>query len=528
MAQYDELRELQNRRRELINDIMSDNMHGRHIYLIGSAEYGPTNEPIRVRSTAGLYKNFGHKGSLINAFHCIKYTNRNIPVYLVKTTGVHASIYMNVNILEGDILRNAFSIHACESNEIYNEVYIINDVDSITFCFPNDMNMPSMKYYYSDYPTIEKLCDAINSDTNKKIGKLYAYYTCDPSVKTDTAFYSVNPTKIYMFGGECGLGYTKNMLYNCLEKTYEILESSRIDIIIPVDALLDDAFPNDDENHYGMQYYRQFRDYLTEDTEGHKYSFLNQLVNFCIRQLSSGVVTHGVIGYSSYNTLVTDYLYEADELEMLYISCMKHNESLLENPFYGFLVSAVAGDIMYNCGAIIDNAYLAYGTFCAMVKTTSGTTNLPLSDTISIYEEFSEDVLERLCDNHIIAFRHSPLHEKPVAYSGITVSDDDNLKYFVNVRMVQMCISYLDRIMQFYLGMDMQMILKEGYIEKDIKQMLETLKSIDYITYYEYKLVPYYMQGEIKVYLTLISNFMVKSVTLCTSIRAEFSEDLIQ
>ena len=74
----------------------------------------------------------------------------------------------------------------------------------------------------------------------------------------------------------------------------------------------------------------------------------------------------------------------------------------------------------------------------------------------------------------------------------------------------------------------MQLILQEGYIVKVIKQMLETLMSIDYITYYEYKLVPYYMQGEIKVYLTLISNFMVKSVTLCTSIRAEFNEDLIQ
>lgn len=528
MAQYDEIKELQNKRRQLLSDIMSDKMHGRHVYLIGSAEYGPTNEPIRVMSTAGLHKHFGYKGSLIDAFHCIKYTNKSIPVYLVKTTGVHASIYMNVNIFNGEILRNAFSIHASESNEIYNEVYIINDVDSITFCYPNEIGMPSAKYRYSDYPTIDKLCEAINSDTNKKMGRLYAYYTCDPSVKTETAFYSVNPTKIYMFGGESGVGYTKNMLYNCLEKTYEMLESNRIDIVIPVDAFLDDAFPDDDENHYGMQYYRQYRDYLTEDTEGHKYSFLNQLVNFCIRQLSSGVVTHGVIGFSNYNTLVTDYLYEADELEMLYISCLKYNESLLEYPFYGFLVSAVAGDIRYNSGAIIDGAYLAYGAFCAMVKTTSGTTNLPLSDTIRIYEEFSEDVLERLCNNHIVAFRHSPLYEKPVAYSGITISDDENFKYFVNVRMVQICISYLDRVMQFYLGINMHTIMQEGLLEKDIKTMLETLKGIDYITYYDFKLVPYYLQGEIKVYLTLISNFMVKSVTLCTSIKAEFSEDLIQ
>ena len=520
--------DLQTRRRNMMNEILSDSMHGRHVYLIGSAEYGPTNEPILVRSTTGLYNKFGKHGSLINAFHCIKYVDRSIPVYLVKTTGVHASIYMNVNVFEGEVFRNAFVLQASESNEIYNDIYIINDTDSLTFCFPQEMGLPNMKYYYEDYPTIEKLCDAINEDTNKKIGKIYAYYTCDSNVKTETAFYSVNPTKIYMYGGECGIHYTKNMLYNCLEKTYKILESHKIDIIIPVDAFLDDIFPDDDEHRYGMQYYKQHRDYLTGSPQGFKYSYLNQLVNFCITQLNSGIVTHGVIGFTKQDTLVTDYLYEADELEQMYINCLKYNESLLDYPFYGFMVSAVAGDLRYNCGTIIDNAYLAYGAFCSLTRTTIGTTNLPLSKTISLYEEFSEEVLGRLADNHIVAFRHSPLYDVPVVYSGITVSNDENLKYFVNVRMVQMCISYVDKIMQFYIGMNMQTIIREKYFEEDVKAMLDTLVNANYITYYDYKQVPDYLHGEIKLYITFTSNYMVKALTLQTSVRAEFSEDLVQ
>ena len=527
MAQSNDLTDLKSRRRQLIQDIMNDTMHGRHIYLIGSAEYGPTNEPILVRSTVGLHNNFGYSGSLIDAFHCIKYVNKSIPVYLVKTTGVHASIYMNVNILMGEILRNAFTIQASESNEVYNDVYIINDTDSITFVFPEEMQTPNLKYYYEDYPTIDKLCDAINEDTNRKIGKLYAYYTCDPSIKTKTAFYAVNPTKIYMFGGECGINYTKNMLYNCLERTYEILESSRIDIIIPVDAFLDDVLP-DDENIYGKRYYRQNKDYLTETPTGIKHSFMNQLVNFCMNQLSSGVVTHGVLGFTNQRSLVTDYLYEADELEDMYIACMKYNESLLDYPFYGCLVSAVAGDMRYNCGTIIDNSYLAYGVFCALVKNNVGTTNLALSDKIRIYEEFSEDVLNRLADNHIVAFRHSPLYDLPVVYSGVTACSDENFKYFVNVRMVQMCISYIDRIMQFYIGSNMQLVVKERYIEEDVTSVLESLKNLEYITSYNYEFIPLYLQGELKFNLTFETNYMVKAVTIRTSIRGEFSEDLIQ
>ena len=79
--------ELRAQRKALINTILQETTHGKRIYLIGSAEFGPTNEPIMIKSTVGLYNKFGKQGTLIDAFHALKYTSKDNIVYLVKTTG---------------------------------------------------------------------------------------------------------------------------------------------------------------------------------------------------------------------------------------------------------------------------------------------------------------------------------------------------------------------------------------------------------------------------------------------------------
>ena len=90
MAQYTS-QEFRQQRSQLINQVMASDLHGKRIYLLGSAEFGPTNEPILVKSTVGLYNKFGKQGTLIDAFHAFKYVNKDNKVYLVKTTGEHAN-----------------------------------------------------------------------------------------------------------------------------------------------------------------------------------------------------------------------------------------------------------------------------------------------------------------------------------------------------------------------------------------------------------------------------------------------------
>lgn len=521
--------ELMADRTNLISEILSDNLHGKHIYLLGSAEFGPTNEPILIKSTVGLHNKFGKYGTLIDAFHALKYTSKDNQVYLVKTTGEHATAHLNVNIQGGEIIESGLTFVSSQSNEAFNEVEIVVDIDRITFIFPDDILTNDVVYKYNDYPTIDKFCEAVNKDTKLKRSYIYAYYTVDSATPIKHALFACNPTSIFMYGGQCGLNYSKNLLYNCLERTYEILESHNIDIIIPVDAFMDDIYPDDkgaSEYQYNRRYYQPTKDYLTEDFTGKQLSFMNQLLQFCIKQLNSGWVTTGIIGYNPSWKYASDYLYESDELARMYKACFEYNLAWCDNSFYSFLVSVVAGDIRYNQGTIIDNGYLAYAALCSKTIITSGTTNIPISNTISLYHEFSEEVLKDLADTGIVTFRHSPLYETPVIYDGITASaEHENLKLYCNVRMIQMCMSYVNRLFQFYIGHNIVDLIEQDIIDTDLGNILNIIKSRGIITSFDYSLAPNYAKGEIKVYLNLMTCYMVKAVQICSVINVEFEEE---
>lgn len=516
-------------RLNLINDIINDNLHGKHIYILGSAEFGPVNEPILCQSTVGVYNNFGKQGTLIDAFHAIKYVSKNNLVYLVKTTGEHASAYLNVNIQDGEIIKDGFILTSSDANEIYNDLEITVDIDKLTFTFPDELNKPPISYKYDDYKTIDELTQAINKDTKEKRSSVYAYYTVDSFTPIKNAFYPCNFTSNYMYGGQCGLNYSKNLLYNCLQKTYNILESHEIDIIIPIDAFMDDIYPDDSEeglHQYNMKYYHSTKDYLSKDVSGIQLSFMDQLINFCIIQLNSGIVTNGILGYNSYYKVQSNFLGDEDDLVHFYKACIEYNLDCCDNPFYAFLVSVVVGDIEYNMGDIIDNGYLAYAALCADITVTDGTTNIPISDTIAIYQEFSEDVLQELAKSGIVVFRHSPLYEQPVVYDGITASPmHENLKLYCNVRMIQMCISYINRLFQFYVGSDIQYLIDDDIIKTDLDNVLARIQDKNIITSYEFTIVPHYNKGEINVYLSLQTCFMTKAVKLNSIIYTEFLEE---
>ena len=308
-----------------------------------------------------------------------------------------------------------------------------------------------------------------------------------------------------------------------------MLESHDIDIIIPVDAFMDDIYPDDSEAseyQYDKKYYQSTKDYLTEDFTGTRLSFMNQLIQFCIRQLNFGLVTNGIIGYNSSYKYWSNYLSEADDIARMYKACYEYNLSCCKNPFYAFLVSVVGGDIEYNKGTIIDNGYFAYAALCANTIITSGTTNVPISNSINLYHEFSEEVLKELADTGIVTFRHSPLYNTPVVYDGITASiENENLKLYCNARMIQMCMSYINKLFQYYIGMNMVTLIEDGIINTDLKSILTKLSDVGIITNYDYTIIPSYKKGEIKVYLNLMTCYMVKPIQLCSVINVEFEEE---
>ena len=520
----------QERRNELIAEILESDLHGKRIYILGSSEFGPTNQPILCRSTVGVKTKFGKNGTLIDAFHKIKYVSKDNDIYLVKTTGEHSSTYLNVNTFNGEIVHKGFTITAAESNEVYNDVKVIIETDYIGFELPKELGGNTYKYYYDKYKYMEKLVTAINNEANNKV---YVHYDVDPMTRIDVAFYPCNPQELYLNGGQCGLEYTKNMLYNCLDRTYGILESEDIDIIIPIQAFMDDIYPNDiyaDEVHYGKKYYQPTKDYLIENTLGTSLSYMNQLINFCLSQLNFGIVTHGILGYNPSYKEWSDIYNQSNDITQMYKACFEYNLKCCDNPFYSFLISVVGGDIRYN-KTIIDNGYLAYAALCSKVLITEGTTNIPISNSISIYHELEEKYLSELSDTGIVMFRHSPLYETPVIYDGITafIPNEEfpisELKLFANIRMIQLAISYLNKLYQFYVGMNIDDLINKSVIEKDTRKILNTLVKKNIITKYSFTIVPYYNWHEIKVYLNLESCYMIKPITICPVINVTYEEE---
>lgn len=515
--------ELRKRRELLMEEVLNYDLYGKKIYLIGTAEYGPTNEPIRIKSTAGLYNRFGKEGSLIRAFHALKYTSQDNEVYLVKTTGEFSMAYLNVNLEDDDIFENAFVFVSSQSNEIFNEIKITIDTDRIWIEYPDDLNIRDhiQTFMYDDYPTISELAEAINKKTDKRNGFLYAHYDVDSSIRTHTAFYCCNPTEIYLFGGQCGLDYSKNLLYNCLQKTYSLIESYDIDIIVPVEAYIDDIYPDDAEDtewQYNMKYYQSTKDYLTEDMFGRQRSFLNQLINFCVIQNEFGLVTTGIMGFAPTHDYESDYLSEADDIAVMWRHALEYNLSCCDLPSYSFLVSIVGGDLKYNQGVIIDNGYLAYAALCADTQIIQGTTNVPLKTSIAIYNEFSEETLKDLADSQIVAFRHSPLYNAPVVYDGLVLQGpkDRGLTNFANIRMIQICMSYMTRLFNNYIGEDMVNLIENHILKDDLEKLLFNIKSKGIISEFAFELKPDYIHGRLTVFLTLQTVYMTEAVKLCT------------
>lgn len=528
MARKSDERTFSDNRKQIINEIMVNDLHGKKIYLLGSAEFGPTNEPILIKSSIGLRNTFGARGTLIDAFHQVKWTSKTNQLYLVKTTGEHAYAYLNINIFGGEIIENGFILVSSESNEAFNEVKITIDTDAIRIKHPYDLIEHELVYYYKDYPTVYQLADMMNKHVKQHRSYVQAYYMVDPMTPTEHAFSACNPTTNYLYGGQCGLGYSKNLLYNCLSRTYKILESHEIDIVVPVDAFLDDIYPDDSESlqhQYNMKYYQSTKDYLMDNTDGKHLSFLDQLLNFCLIQNNFGFVTTGIIGFNKHAWHTSDYLKEADDLYEMYEACFDYNVKQCANPYYLFLVSAVMGDILYNRGSTIDNGYLAYAALCADTIYTSGTTNIPFKETVKLYHEFSEEILQKAAERGLVAFRHSPFYDRVVVYDGVTCyQEGEGYDLYVNVRMIQLTISYLNKLFQFYIGNDMHYIIDKDIMNIDVNRILSTLQQHEILTKFDYLIVPNFIAGHVKLYLTLLTNYMVKAVKLSSVIDLEFKE----
>lgn len=488
--------------------LSSRSLYGKKIYLLGTALLGPVNTPIMVSSLFHAISVFGSQGSLIDAYRVILETKLDCEVYFCKVTGIHSEVYINVNQSFNEILQNGMYIKSKHANENYNDITITLSEEALFIEYnPNDYNGYTLEYSYKDNPSLYGLVDSINEDTRNLHSEIYCYLNCEPNTQTIGSLDTVNPTTIKLSGGNSGLYYNKNMYYNCLDETYAMLEGFDIDLIIPLDANYDDTFTDNEEDL--NDYYNLDREYLTLKTYKKKYvSYYTQLLKFCKSQMRFGFITNGIMGTS----IIDDPFFDEEKyLERLeYFN--KCNEQLKENEKYKHLVSVVVGDLNNMYGAGISNGYIAYAAVVASLIVSENTTNKMLPKTFTTATMFSQNAIDKLQDIGFTSFRYSVLKKTVVVTNGITTSSDESFKYFVNVRMTQLTMCCVRKLLTSFIGYDLNDILISKSLEQGLKSLLNSLVKLKIITGYGINELINPITGHIFLDLTLKTVYMIENV----------------
>ena len=489
--------------------IASKGIYGKKIYLLGTAMLGPVNTPIKANSIFHVTSVFGTKGTLVDAYRIIAETNLDCEVYLVKVTGIHSEAYLNINQSRMDVILNGFYLKSKHANEMYNDVSILLDSESMFIQYNSQIDEDNyiLEYSYNKYLTMHDLAEAINNDTRNLKSDLYCYVNCEPSTPTMGALDTVNPIEIKLSGGNSGLYYNKNMLYNCLEDTYSILEGLDIDIIVPLNANYDDTFTDNEddlENYYNLN-----REYLTLKDDNDKYlSYYTQLLSFCKKQMRFGFITHGIMG----TNLIEDPLLDEEKyLKMLEYMTIQNEQNSSEQK-YKHLVSVVAGDLYSVYGTSLSNGYIAYASLVASLQITENTTNKMLPLTFTLGNVFTLESIEKLKELGFTTFRYSVLKKAVVVANGITTSNDEAFKYLCNVRMVQLTMCYIRTLLSSFIGEGLSELIISKQLEQSLKTLLETLVKINIIAGYKINELINPVTGHIFLDLSLRTAYMIEDI----------------
>lgn len=452
----------------------TNQLYARNIFLIGTAEKGPVNSPILAKSLEHVRSIFGNQGSLLEAYSIISDTDIPCNVHLCKTSGSHGELYLNVLKDNGDIIENGFYIKSKHANESANDIEIYLDDNVITFTYPQELGGNTLSYSLNNYNTLHDLANAINEDTKLLKGEVFCFAYCEPHISCKFSLSPVNSTQLKLIGGDSGLHYNKNMLYNCMGTTYSALEGYPTDIIVPLDVFYDDTLTDDIELLDSLSFNK---DYLTLKSNGEYMSFYKQLVSFCKLQMQSSIISHGVMGMNLTNN------YEIDEEELLKTLdvCNTINNLSDDLKKYSHMVSVVVSDVYALYGTVTTNAYIAYAVLIASTRISETTTNKSLPSSFVLYNVFEQDTLKQISDKGYVCFRNSPVTNNIHVVNGVTKSTHNELKYLCNVRMIQVVMKNVKALLSEYIGRNIEELIESGEINARMSELFSSLYADEFI-----------------------------------------------
>lgn len=471
--------------------------YGKNLYILGTSEYGPLLEPMRIESEMQLTSEYGRSGSLIGAYlEAYQTVGNSVNIHLVRISGEYASRPLFLTDIETSEVYQAIKFTSKNPGKQYDNCNYIVYEDYIELINPVSLGGESFKFPFKKHPTIGTLVRDINALT--RAGRLHIWAESQhqglPSSAIVESFeYNRNIGEVYQFGlGDDGINISKNELHSKLDLAYNILEGQPIDIICVADAYFDDVSPFSeygDNEGYSKVFYNQNRDYLTkphEDDPERTATFHGQLIRFCYAQLNSSIMTHGVMAFNPLETV--EYLLEtksyltkavnttafSDRFDLI----TEQGDEIID---HGRFVSVVLGEFQYNTpnGTMYyGNGYIAYAAMLAKELSPKSTTNEIVPNCLGLRYHLEDDEAQALSQLGVVTFRKSIMKDAIVVRNGVTAERNESPYHYVsNVRMVQMTVAYMKVLMDNFIGQDVRELKASKTIDRAVEDSLESLKK---------------------------------------------------
>lgn len=504
-------------KQQQVVDIARSIFSHNNLYLIGTAEKGAVNIPVQVHNLKQAQRHFGMSGTLLEAMERLEGIPKRQNIYLIKTTGSHATCFLNLNDFGSSVQERAMMIRSVHAYELGNEIQVLVDSDGLTVIPPVSTGLPTLAYSYKAYPTIGQLVEAINADAKDGISLVEAQCSFGEHLMSHLALSVCNAYHRRLNGGDSGLKATKNRLYYALADTYSVLEGLEIDIIMPLNVYIDDVQESSShygEGTYGLAVYNHDDDRLSLTYGSRQLTYYDQLLEYCQRQMSSGIFTHGVIGFNPV---------EDKPISTWARAWTKTKENSLYFSTYAYLVSVVAGDLHYNYYQYQGNAGLAYASLISGLAAEQCPYNCPFTDAIQLVQEFTRSESKTLNELGFVTFRNSLLHRSVVAHHDGTpyIEDELGLRYFHNIRMCQIVAKAVRQVVDQYIGENLTTLLKYNSLEQNIDKLLTIFNDRGIIKDYQFSIETDETLGAVQIKLSLKAKYMIEWVEIIGQIQTE-------
>lgn len=470
----------------------------KNILIIGSSEFGFTNEIIEVTNEKDVVMTYGRNGSIYEAYKSIKdeVSKHNIGVFVIKYGGEHSTASFNVNSKES-IIYDALTFKSVYSNELYNDVRINVTSIGIEIIFPLFFNLNPKIYHYKDFSNLYMLIKKINEDTINGENVIIAQANVDEFTEFDESFALINESK-NLSNGSSGLNMTNNEKFRALELTYELIQGLELDYIV-----LPDIFYNDEVT---LRY-----------SDGRVCSFYEQLLSFSISQLNYSIITLGILQVDTNSFNSNDPNIHIEQIKRL--MNITHSNSSLSD--YRFLISLVYDYLIIGHTLNKVNSSMLIALELAKIESTSNITNSPINDIYYLNIFLNSEQIKELSELGIITFRLSPYYDRVVPVNGITnytyydsniKKYDNEYKYLTSIVLLQNTIPKLKLIFESHIGESIYSLEKEKKIEDDLIAELSNLVKKEVLTKYSISITYNIESGSIDFELILQNIFVTEGI----------------